>query len=367
LRVGIDYYPALTHAPGVGRYTRELVRALVALEDGPALALFDVGPAPRVIDTGASGLSFARPTLRRMLRTWPRRILPYLARVGLGADRLLGGCDVFHQVLPDAPRTNRARETLALAELPPPGSPADHKLGLLLGRVRAVFVFSSDFQRRVQQRFSFRGDRVFRVSVGCEHWRRELAALSPPPARARILVLGGLRTERRPMSVLAAFEKLRADGLAAEIVFVGRTGNAARQLGEAQAASRFASDIRVRTDVSEQELPALVSGASCLVHISADEGTPVTPLEAFALGIPVVASRLPAFEEALGGLAELLDPAEHLREPRRLSDAIARAVASRTDESASDARVRLARTFTWARSASETLAAWRVVHAQPER
>ena len=40
-------------------------------------------------------------------------------------------------------------------------------------------------------------------------------------------------------------------------------------------------------------------GAAVLVHLAREEGSPVTPLEAFAAGVPVVASRLPAFVEAL--------------------------------------------------------------------
>ena len=47
MRVGMDYLAAVTHPPGVGRYVRELVRAVVRLDERPALALFELGGGAR--------------------------------------------------------------------------------------------------------------------------------------------------------------------------------------------------------------------------------------------------------------------------------------------------------------------------------
>ena len=56
-RVGLDLWPATTHAPGAGRYARELVRALARLTAPPRLSLLDVGPGARI---QASGLGLDR-------------------------------------------------------------------------------------------------------------------------------------------------------------------------------------------------------------------------------------------------------------------------------------------------------------------
>jgi glycosyltransferase involved in cell wall biosynthesis len=105
----------------------------------------------------------------------------------------------------------------------------------------------------------------------------------------------------------------------------------------------------------ESELPNRVARAALLVHLSADEGTPVTPLEAFALGTPVLATRLPAFEEALAGLATLL-PNEAIEDPPTLSHALEAALSSPPDQEA--ARTHLASHYTWHHCATQTLTTW---------
>ena len=122
--VGIDYLSAVTHPPGVGRYLRELVRALVRLEQRPELRLLEVGGGSRVMEGPPLGLAGAA-RVRRLRSRLPRRTLDLLSRMGLGADRLLGGVDVFHRVFPERPVSTRAAVSLALAELPAPGSAQD--------------------------------------------------------------------------------------------------------------------------------------------------------------------------------------------------------------------------------------------------
>ena len=114
MKVGIDYWPATTHAPGVGRYVRELVRALASQRDCPELALFDVGPGDRTLPEASLGLPReAPPVVRRRQRRWSRRLFGPWA-----ADRFLGGVDLFHRAFPDRPRTARALEVLPVAEIP---------------------------------------------------------------------------------------------------------------------------------------------------------------------------------------------------------------------------------------------------------
>ena len=81
MRIGIDYLPALVHPPGVGRYVRELVRALVQLEDRPDLGLFEVGAGERIVDPRSLGLTIGDPRTQRVESHVPRRLLR-LAAVG---------------------------------------------------------------------------------------------------------------------------------------------------------------------------------------------------------------------------------------------------------------------------------------------
>lgn len=95
---------------------------------------------------------------------------------------------------------------------------------------------------------------------------------------------------------------------------------------------------------SDAELAALYAGARALLVPSLDEGFGLPVLEAFARGVPVVASDIPVLREVSGGLATLV--------PVNDVDAWRRAVRQVWDEPGdADARRRWAAQFTWERSA----------------
>lgn len=382
MRIGLDYSPAVSHPFGVGRYVRELVRALVRLEDRPELALLEFGREVELFETPALGLAFGDTHTRRVRVRWPRRTLSWSARLGRGADTWLGGVDVFHQArLPAAP-VRDARQLLAVAELPPEGSARAAELASAWRAAAAVLVFSEDARARLAARFGSPPGGIHAVPVGCEHWRRELAELPPPAVPARVLVLGRLAADRAPLALLAACAELASRGEftsrgGVELALAGSaptpTELAAPELAEfAARRTRSGSGVRVSTVPAgtpsalalEHALPQLVASASVLVHLVPDALTPVTPLEALALGVPVVCPRLPAFTEALGDEAFYVDLAECRREPRVLADALAAALASRRDPAACDRRTLHARAFTWEANARATLALWRQLAAQ---
>jgi len=359
VRVGIDYLPATSHAPGAGRYSRELVRALIGLDERPDLALFDVGRAERTIDPRALGLPFGDPRVRRVTRSIPRRALPFLAAAGFDASRLLGGVDVFHHVRPGGPPVRRARQVLAIAELPDGNGQGLATLRDEARRMSALVVFCADWRVRVAERLSFPIERIHVTPVGCEHWRRTLPELPTPDDPPRILVLGATRAERRPLAIFRAFERVRERGIDARLVIAGRAGPIESTLGEAVRASAHGPFLERILDPCEADLPALVARSSALVHLDPSAGTPVTPLEALASGVPVVLSRIPCFTEHLDGLAEFVDDAEAVREPVYLAAAVERALTSRVDGLALAQRAARAREFTWARCARSTFAVWR--------
>ncbi|MBK7642104.1 MAG: hypothetical protein IPJ19_03495 [Planctomycetes bacterium] len=312
--------PATSHASGPGRYARELVRALVRLPEAPEIGLYEVGRAPRVFAGEALGLEGAR--VRRLVSTLPRGLREGLPFPGCGpADRALGGVELFHRILPGTPRLERARTCIAIAELPARGSGRERAWAAELRAAAGVFVFCADYRERVAERFGVPLERIHQVPVGCEHWSRRLPAPIPRADPLQVIAL-----DSGPHDVLrAAVEHLSSPGRRVELVL-------ARELG-----------------LSESELPARVAAASALVHLDPGAGTAVTPLEALALGTPVVLPRAPAFEEALGEQAFWAEP---------LEDALEAALESARDPQASRARIGYSRAFSWENSARAHLAVW---------
>jgi len=380
LRVGIDYLPASTHAPGVGRYARELVRALVRLADrdgegdgdGVELRLLEFGRARCLAEyaddnsLGLAGGPHSAP-FRRTLRL-PRRTARVLGNVGASADRLLGGVDLFQHVSTDVLPVARARQVLPLFETPPEGTPADARLRAALARTDHVFVFSWFMEAVARERFGVPAHQVHRLPVGCDHWLRDaLPAFerSDPP---QVIVLGAVRHDRHHLEILRACEHLHGNGRRLHLHVMGGRGDAASEFDAALAASPLRDDVTWDLP-AERDLPGILARASLLVHLSAGEGTPVTPLEAFSFGLPVVASQLPAFQEALGEEARWIadtDPG-HLHPShhgaKRLADAIDRALTDNLDEQATARRRAIACHFTWDNAARETVQAWERIAA----
>ncbi len=359
LRIGIDYRPAVSHAPGVGRYARELVRALVRLDDAPELALLEIGRAPAAVPESALGLQGIGDRARRLSRPWPRRAVDLLGRVGFGADRLAGGVDLFHQVRLPLLRVSRAPWTVALSELPPEGSASEASLSRELQGAAAVLVASEHFADEVTRRLGVAPGCVRRVPVGCDHWARELTEPPPRADPALVLVLGAPGPQRRPELILEAVEALHRGGRRCRLHFAGAgSGGAfAERLARSTLGGAVSWDLP-----GEDRLPGIVASASVLVHLNDEEGTPVTPLEAFAVGTPVVASRIAAFEEALSGLATLLDTppvADGGSFVDVLADAIDRAIEDAATGRGEAARRALARSFPWSAAAARTLEVWR--------
>lgn len=356
MRIGIDYHPALTHAPGVGRYSRELVRALVRLEECPELFLADVGKDEATIGEPALGLADAprRPKLVSSRRS--RKMFKLLTR---SADRMLGGVDLFHRMLPDWPPVSAARELLPVAEFPAEGSEEARAQAEAARRCGDVLVFSEHAAGEAVRRFDLDPDRVHRVPVGCDHWLRDLG---DPPERKdppQILVLGALRTSRRPDRVLRAIEVIKKKRRPVQVRFVGARGDLAEAFLNQQLGFSVARDWVLWNEFApEPALPGIVASSTLLVHLSEGEATAVTPLEAFSLGVQVVASRLPAFEEALGGEASLVDPAQE-EDPEALAEVILEAVEAGGDEEARARRRALAAAHTWGANARATVEVWR--------
>jgi glycosyltransferase involved in cell wall biosynthesis len=171
-----------------------------------------------------------------------------------------------------------------------------------------------------------------------------------------ILYLGGLDWRKNVAGLIAAFR--RAD-LPRTLAVAGaaHTRNRAMYPDLADAA---AGDFRVRFigHVADADKPALYSAAAFFVYPSLYEGFGLPPLEAMACGTPAIVSERASLPEVTGDAALRVDP----EDPAALTAALCRLHADGALR-AQLAAAGLARaaTFSWRRTAGETLAAYREV------
>ena len=108
-----------------------------------------------------------------------------------------------------------------------------------------------------------------------------------------------------------------------ELLLAGPDDGAAREVRDAIDRTKTSDRVRLLGLVGDGDIRRLIAGADALAYISLDEGFGVPPLEAMAVGVPVVASDIPALREtAGGGGAILVSPAD----VEQIAEALRRAV-----------------------------------------
>jgi len=122
------------------------------------------------------------------------------------------------------------------------------------------------------------------------------------------------------VNLLLALKQLRDEGLTIPLVLVGsdygnqeHVRNTIRELG-------LNGQVKVMGFVDSQTLTALYQNALALTYLSFFGPENLPPLEAFALGCPVIAARVDGATEQLGDAALLVDPAN----PHEIGEAIRR-------------------------------------------
>jgi glycosyltransferase involved in cell wall biosynthesis len=113
-----------------------------------------------------------------------------------------------------------------------------------------------------------------------------------------------------------------------------------------------AGEAKILGFVPDDSMNALYAGAKLLVYPSIYEGFGLPPLEAMASGTPVITSNCSSLPEVVGDAGIQVDPYD--------CDAIHAAFSALIDDDAlhqrlRQASIRRAKTFTWRRTAEETL------------
>lgn len=319
-RVAIDYTPAVTQGGGIGRYTRGLVAALIEHADRGAFDLRLVLARDAGLDRLPplpEGVSLCRLPLPSvwMSRIWHRLRLP------LAADRLIGGCELYHAPDYVLPPLARAQGLVTVHDLsfltyPEGAVPA---LARYLGRAvprsvaRAdrVLADSESTRRDLERLLGLAPDRVTVVGAGVEARFRPLVDRGQRlAARQRlglperfVLGLGTLEPRKNFVGLIQAFERCAERVPDLHLVIAGGQGWLFEPILEAAASSPHAARIHLLGFVDDAELPSLYGLAESFAFPSFYEGFGIPVLEAMACGTPVVVADNSSLPELAGDAA----------------------------------------------------------------
>jgi glycosyltransferase involved in cell wall biosynthesis len=403
MRVGIDYTAAVWQGAGIGRYTRELVRAIIEQGGDFRYTLFYAAGGveranPYLADLHQ--LCAAHPNVRstpiplsprRLTQVWQRLRLP------LPVELFTGPLDLLHApdfVLPPT----RARTLLTIHDLsflvhPECAVPSmvrylSDAVPRSLRRADAVLADSQATRQDLGRLLGYDPARVTVIYPGVSPRFRPLPPEATEPVRARlglperfVLFVSTLEPRKNLVRLLEAFAQLRTEGrgLRTELsgdsvlspqssslylVLAGRNGWLYEEVFATIERLGLNERVRLLGFVDDKDLPALYNLAWAFAYPSIYEGFGFPALEALACGTPVVTADNSSLPEVVGDptsgpneSAALLVPAEDVA---ALAEALGRIVSDAALRAhLREAGLARAQQFTWQRAAQQVLECYR--------
>ncbi len=395
MKIGIDYTSAATQGAGIGRYTRELMRALLALPSDNSYSFFYA--SPKKIRISEFRIPNSALRVRRLpfhdkwlMRVWQRLQIP------IPVELIVGKVDLFHSpdftlppTLPGVPTlltvhdlsfirdpdsawpslrdflnkavprsVQRATHVLAdsqatkadLIELF--GTPAE-KITVLYSGVEARFGPIGDQVEIDRVCAKYQLPRPFILSLGTLQPRKNYGRLIE--AFAQIINAQPPSTAPRAHSEWSEAKSKNARGSTQNdwhLVITGGKGWMYETIFEQVKRSGLEDRVHFPGFVDEADLPTLYSAADLFAYVSLYEGFGLPLLEAMACGTPVIGSNTSSLPEVIGEVGLQVDA--------RDVDDIARALRQMIDQPELRERsiglgLERAKVFSWDKAARELL------------
>ncbi len=329
IKVAVDARPLdipFLRSQGIGRFAAELLAELpaTAAERGGELLLLRAStPAP----TGEFEAAVpAAPTLRLRRPPLPERFADFAEQALLPLDLRRTGADVHHAlsiyraaVFPGVPSVMTIHDVIPLmwpSEYLRTGV-VHRMLYRAARRATRLIAVSACARNDAAEHLGVPRERIDVVHEAADERFRPVGDWSAVTARLGIeppyvLYVGGLDNVDPRKNVGGLIDGFadwaRERGRAETLVLAGKPGPAGEPLRER--ARRTGARIQFAGFVADADLPALYSGAGCLVSASRYEGFFLPALEALACGTPVAAFDAGAVREIAGPGAELATPGD---------------------------------------------------------
>jgi len=398
MRIGIDITAAVRQGAGIGRFTRELIRALFALDDGAARS---VPSCEYVLFAATGGLSRAateprlayitQPAVTRHLQfkirnltflsdDWLHRLW-HRAHLPIPIEAITGRVDLFHEpdfVLP--PTRPGTRTVLTVHDLTfiRDSESAFPRLRRYLNRVvprsvgRATHVLADSLATKndLVELFNTPPDKITVLYGGVDARFtpvRESERLATVRARYGIgqgpfiLGIGTIQPRKNYRRLIQAFAILKSLTSSLQLVIAGGKGWMYDSIFAEVKHLGLEGQVLFPGFVDDDDLSALYSAAELLAFPSIYEGFGLPILEAMACGTPVVTSITSSLPELAGDAALLIEPTD--------VDAIAAAMRCLLQDP--DLRRGLvaggfdqARKFTWQKAATQLVEIYQSIGAR---
>ena len=350
LRVGIDGRVLSPHFPGIGRYTRNLLRAMS--NAAPDVDLRCLGEP-----VSEAGSRSARPSSRSPWKTREPLDVFHFTYYRWARPIAWPTVVTLHDAIPHLQWRGLARLPARLA--------FEASLRRAIRSADRILTVSEASKSDLMRIYGLTTDRVVVTPEAADPSLGPATAEAVAAVRHRLglaksycLTLGGNAPHKNLARLVEAWpEILDSVGEPLELVIAGREDPRYRGARDRARTLGLAS-VRFLGEVEETDLAALYSGALLCVQPSLSEGFGLPVLEAMACGRPVTCSDIPAHREVAGEAAEIFDPLD----THDLSRVISRLVMD-DPRRAELSRLGAARaaTYSWSSTARATAQVYREV------
>ena len=175
--------------------------------------------------------------------------------------------------------------------------------------VKGVITDSQDAKSRIIRLLNIDPSKVECVYLGVDFdkWRNARVAVLDGLPKQYLLGLGSLEPRKNISRLIKAWSNLSyEDKCGHSLVLAGGLGD--RRIFSQQSHVNIPDDVILLGRVDEKFLPSLYACATAFVYPSLYEGFGLPPLEAMAMGTPVITGNLTSLPEIMGSCGILIDP-----------------------------------------------------------
>jgi len=326
-RILIDITAAVRQGAGIGRYARELTRAILRAFPEHRYTLFYAGPVrfpPTWAEAPQIHLRPAPLPEKGMVWLWHRLRLPIPLEAFAGSADLIYSPDfLLPPTLPGC-RTLLTVHDLSFEIMPetlpePLVAYLRRNVPRAVQRASHILADSESTRQDLVRLWGVPAERITVLYSGVEPRFHPVEDLEQQArVRARyglgpwpfILTVGTVQPRKNYPRLIEAFATLVREGIFPEghLVIVGEKGWKAEGTFEAIRRSGLAERIHWLGFVADEDLPVLYSAATAFAMVSRYEGFGLPALEAMACGTPVVVSRTSSLPEVVGEAGVQVDP-----------------------------------------------------------
>lgn len=319
MRIGLEVTAAVRQGAGIGRYVRELLKALAALDQTNKYRLFyaSSSPVPHPLPPLPGNFETRRLPFDDvwLARLWQR------ARLPVPVDWITGSLDLYHAPDFSLPPV-RARSVLTVHDLsfardPQSAAPAlrDYLNVVVPRSVRRADHIIAVSQATKSDLVDLYRTAESKITVLYEGVDPIFKPTPNPAIRDRyslgsgpyILSVSTIQPRKNYRRLIQAFAALPTEY---SLVIAGGGGWLSEPIYAEAGQPAVRGRVRFVGFVPDADLPALYSEAAAFAYPSLYEGFGLPLLEAMACGTPTLTSNVSCLPEVAGGAAVLVDPLE---------------------------------------------------------